>query len=247
MAIEKGYIKLYRSMLDWEWYKDTNVKVVFLHCLLKANYKDIKYKGKVIPRGSFITGLQILANETNLSMRQVRLALDKLKMTNEITTETTNKGTHIFVVNYAKFQDIQELMTNEMTSNMTNKCQTNDKQHDKQMTTSKEYKEIKNINNSSSSSSSNYYIENEEENDNDNYLNTDLYDSIKNYFEKNNYKSSYELFYKYNIAKNNNLTKDNYKKFADLWEAREKEKKSNNQNNLKNYDYLDDYIKDIIS
>lgn len=104
----------------------------------------------------------------------------------------------------------------------------------------------KNKINNSSSSSSNYYIENEEENDNDNdYINTDLYDSIKNYFEKNNYKSSYELFYKYNIAKNNNLTKDNFKKFADLWEAREKEKKSNNQNNLKNYDFLDDYIKDI--
>ena len=37
-----GFIKLYRSMLQWEWYDDVNVKVLFLHLLLKANYEEKK-------------------------------------------------------------------------------------------------------------------------------------------------------------------------------------------------------------
>ena len=28
-----GYIKLYRSLLNWEWYDDINTKTVFLHLL----------------------------------------------------------------------------------------------------------------------------------------------------------------------------------------------------------------------
>jgi hypothetical protein len=33
-----GYIKLYRSLLKWEWYDDSNVFRVFMHLLLTANY-----------------------------------------------------------------------------------------------------------------------------------------------------------------------------------------------------------------
>ena len=32
----EGYIKLYRKMKKWGWYKDQNTKDVFLHLLLEA-------------------------------------------------------------------------------------------------------------------------------------------------------------------------------------------------------------------
>ncbi len=38
-----GYIALHRQMLNWEWYKNTNTKVLFIHLLLKANYKDLSF------------------------------------------------------------------------------------------------------------------------------------------------------------------------------------------------------------
>lgn len=38
MYIE-GFIKISRKILDWEWYTDINTKTLFLHCLLKANFR----------------------------------------------------------------------------------------------------------------------------------------------------------------------------------------------------------------
>ena len=49
-----GHIKLYRKFLDWEWYQDINTKVLFIHMLMKANWKDGKFMGTTIPRGSIV-------------------------------------------------------------------------------------------------------------------------------------------------------------------------------------------------
>ena len=46
-----GWVKLHRQLLDWEWYTDINTKVVFLHCLIKANWEDKRWRGVVIKRG----------------------------------------------------------------------------------------------------------------------------------------------------------------------------------------------------
>ena len=103
-----GWIKLHRKILEWEWYNDNNTKIVFLHLLLTANHKEKKWQGITIKRGQKLTSLQHLAEETNLSMQQVRTALDKLKLTNEITTKSTNKNTLITIEKYSNYQDKDE-------------------------------------------------------------------------------------------------------------------------------------------
>lgn len=99
-----GYIKINRKILEWEWYKNINTKVLFLHCLLKANWKDGKFEGKVIPKGSFVTSIPHLSEETLLTVREVRTAIGHLKMTGELTVETTNKYSIITVNNYCLYQ-----------------------------------------------------------------------------------------------------------------------------------------------
>lgn len=113
-----GWIKIHRQILDWEWYSDNNAFRVFMHLILKANHKEKRYKGIELKCGSIITSRDILAFETGLSVQQIRTALDKLKSTNEITIETSSKGTIIQVVNYAKYQISTSEITNEQpTSN----------------------------------------------------------------------------------------------------------------------------------
>ena len=52
---KQGYIKLYRSVMNWEWYKNQNTKNLFYHCIMKANHQETKYQGITIPRGAFMT------------------------------------------------------------------------------------------------------------------------------------------------------------------------------------------------
>lgn len=112
-----GWIKIHRQILDWEWYSDNNAFRVFMHLILKANHKEKRYKGIELSCGSVITSRDILSLETGLSVQQIRTALDKLKSTNEITIETSSKGTIIQVVNYAKYQLSTNESTNEQPTN----------------------------------------------------------------------------------------------------------------------------------
>lgn len=103
-----GWIKIHRKMVNWEWYNDNNTKVLFLHLLLTANHKEQKWQGITILRGQKLTSLQHLADETHLSVKQVRVALDKLKRTNEVTTKGTNRYTLVTIEKYSDYQDYDE-------------------------------------------------------------------------------------------------------------------------------------------
>lgn len=103
--IDEGYIKLHRKMLTWEWYTDANTFRVFMHCLFMANWKDARFKGYEIPRGSFVTSYPQLARQTKLSVKNVRTALEHLKTTGEVAVKTTSQFSIITVNNYCKYQD----------------------------------------------------------------------------------------------------------------------------------------------
>ena len=132
----QGFIKIYRKMLDWEWYKNENAKNVFIHCLLKANWKDGRFQGYDVPRGSFVTGRRQLSQELNISEQSIRTALKRLKSTNEITIKTTKNLSIITIVSYEKYQETNQEINQHLTNN-----QPTANQH---LTTIEEYKEIKN-------------------------------------------------------------------------------------------------------
>lgn len=140
MEDNKGFVKLYRSMLTWEWYDDINVKILFLHLILTANYEDKKWRGKVIKRGQRVVSVKKLSEELGITVRQVRTAIDKLVMTNDLTNSKFAECNVLTLVNYDKYQSVTNEMANVgQTSDkrLTNRGQTSDKS----MTTTKEYKE----------------------------------------------------------------------------------------------------------
>ena len=104
MALNEGYIFLHRQMLNWGWYTNTNTKVLFLHCLLKANHVQAVFENEIIDRGEFVTSLSHLAEETGLSVKQVRVSLNHLKGTKEVASRSNSKYTVITIVNYDSYQ-----------------------------------------------------------------------------------------------------------------------------------------------
>lgn len=131
-----SYIKIDRKILEWEWWPDINTHRLFSYMLLKANWKDARFKGELIPRGSFVSSIAKLAEGTNLTVNEVRTALKHLKSTNEVTSKSCNKYTIFTVKNYNSYQDVNEQKHNQIT----NKSQT----INKPLTTIEEEKEIKN-------------------------------------------------------------------------------------------------------
>ena len=127
-----SYIKLFHKILTWGWYGDTNTVRVFLHILLRANYKDSEYKGHTIPAGSCVFGRKKWAKELELSEQQIRTAISHLQSTNEITIKSTNKFSIVHVEKW-EFWQIEE--GNQPTNQPTTNHLAN-----QQVTTSKEYK-----------------------------------------------------------------------------------------------------------
>lgn len=111
-----NYIKINRKILEWEWYQDINTKVLFFHMLLKANWKEGKFQGTTVPRGSFISSINKLATETNLTEREIRTAISHLKSTGEVTSKATNKFTVFTVFNYDSYQSNDKQIDNQSPS-----------------------------------------------------------------------------------------------------------------------------------
>ena len=122
-----GFITLHRQILDWEWYKDVNTFKLFLHLLLRASFADTRFLGKKIKRGQVVTSLAGLAEETGLSVQNVKTSLKHLILTNEVTNVSNKQYRIITIVKYDEYQDL----TNKLTASQqtTNKRLTNSQQH----------------------------------------------------------------------------------------------------------------------
>ncbi|MGN1339349.1 MAG: hypothetical protein ACI4WS_03565 [Oscillospiraceae bacterium] len=122
MPESKGYIKLHRTILSWEWYGDIKTRVLFIHLLLSACWEDTPYMGKLIRRGQLCSTVKELAERSGLTIRQTRTALEHLKTTGEIKVHSTPICSIITVVNYDTYQG---------ESGATNKRQTYGNENDK--------------------------------------------------------------------------------------------------------------------
>ena len=87
-----GWIKLHRSLLNWEWYDDKNATRLLVHLLVSVNYEDKKWKGIIITAGSMVLSWETLSKEVGLSSAQCRTAMTKLENSGEVTRYVTNKS-----------------------------------------------------------------------------------------------------------------------------------------------------------
>lgn len=100
-----GFIKIHRSIAEWEWYTDCTVKSVFLHLLIMANHVDTRWRGRVIRRGQRLTSVRHLADELKLCDQAIQRALRVLVASGSIVKESDRKlGTMITIVNYDRYQ-----------------------------------------------------------------------------------------------------------------------------------------------
>jgi hypothetical protein len=166
--MHRGYVKLWRKIVDWSWYKDANTLALFIHLLIKSNHKDTTYMGQPVPRGSCVCGRFALAEDLGISEMSIRTALTHLKSTNDITIKTTNRFSIICIANYSEYQD-------ESTSRTTSKLSNSQPTANQQLSTSKECKNEKNEKNKA------FVVPTESE--------------VSEYFTELNYRSEFQKFF----------------------------------------------------
>lgn len=147
-----NFIKIDRKILKWEWWPDINTFRLFMYMLLAAWWKDGKYKGNDIFRGSFPSSIAELSKETNLTENEIRTAIKHLKSTGEITSKSHSKYTVFTVKNYDAYQSNHNQNYIEITGEITSTSQPVNEQLtsksqavNKQITNIPIKKEIKNI------------------------------------------------------------------------------------------------------
>lgn len=99
-----GFIKLHRKSLTSEVFADPALWRVWTWCLLRANHKPQRFRGQVIPRGSFVTAMRTAAEELGMPRSTIHGVLGRLNKLNMIRTETGRGYTVVSVCKYETYQ-----------------------------------------------------------------------------------------------------------------------------------------------
>lgn len=145
MNSDRGYIKLYRSYIDWEWFSDYKTAHLWTYLLCRAQWEDTRWRGIQIRRGQLLESLPSIASKTGMSVRSVRTALNHLKSTGEVTDEVTGFGRLITIVKYEEYQG-QDFEDDRLSDRLSDREPTGYRQgSDREPTAYKEVKEVKEV------------------------------------------------------------------------------------------------------
>jgi hypothetical protein len=139
-----GWIKLYRQLLEKPIWTDSTPeqKVILVTLLSMANHEEKQWEWEGVPYkaspGQFVTSLESIRRKCGkgISLQNIRTALVRFEKYGFLTNKSTNKSRLITIVNWGFYQDKNNELTEELTSNS--------QATNRQLTTNKNDKECKN-------------------------------------------------------------------------------------------------------
>jgi len=122
--VDKGYVVLWRKMLDSPIMQNSQMFHFFGWCLLKASHKNRKqmvgYKEVWLDPGELIFSRKMASQDTGISEQSIRTILtklEKMKMVQKSTSKSTNKFSVINIINWGTYQNIKNQSTSKLTNN----------------------------------------------------------------------------------------------------------------------------------
>lgn len=153
--MKEGWIKIYRQLRDcWVWKsKPFSKGQAWIDLLLKANHTDTKilFNGNLttIKKGQILTSIRKLVDEWGWSKNTVTKFLNLLEEDGMLTRESDNHRTLITIENYSVFQDSKDTESPQVEQQPSPHP---NPQGSHTLTTNKNDKNDKNVNNNISSS-----------------------------------------------------------------------------------------------
>ena len=116
MAEKSTWIKIDRNIQDWRWYQDGPTFRLWIHLLLNANVEDKEWCGITVHRGELATSVKHLSEQTGLTIKQVRRALDNLVASGEVGKVRASRFTLVQCVSYDVYQQAGKTKGNNIRS-----------------------------------------------------------------------------------------------------------------------------------
>jgi hypothetical protein len=115
-----GFIKIFRSIMDKGWYKDSECVALWLHLLLKANHKGAEFMlgysiVKLLP-GQFVTGRKALSQETGIKESKIERILKLFEIEQQIEQQTNSRNRIITIVSWDCYQNSEQQVDSPRTA-----------------------------------------------------------------------------------------------------------------------------------
>ena len=99
-----GWIKMFRTMQQWEYYKNSHMVHLMLHLCMTANIEEKMWRGVTIRRGQRLASKRELSLETGIKYETIKTTLRRLQECGSITIQSTNAYSIITINNYESYQ-----------------------------------------------------------------------------------------------------------------------------------------------
>src|ERR1017187_10009564 len=129
----RGWVRVYRCLLDHPRFRDPDWVVVWLYLILNATFQPrrVNFDGKIVElrAGQLITGRHAIAKATGVDESKVRRILAVMKTDQQIDQQTGTKGSIITLRNWEMYQSNDQQIDQTVTSDQP--------ANDQQVTTNK--------------------------------------------------------------------------------------------------------------
>lgn len=120
----EGWIKIHRKILENPIIcKDSDYLAVWIYLLLNATHKEIPalFKGKkiILQKGQLITGRKSMSNQLKISESKIYRIINDFKSEQQIEQQTSNQNSLITILNWDKYQQIEQPNEQQMNNERT--------------------------------------------------------------------------------------------------------------------------------
>lgn len=117
----EGWIKLHRKILEsdlWNSKEPFGVRDAWIDLLLLANHADRKilFDGDpyIVKRGQHVTSIRKLSERWHWGIKKTSKYLKVLESEKMIALKISKRGTHLTILNYAKYQGLEDIEGTQM-------------------------------------------------------------------------------------------------------------------------------------
>lgn len=118
--MQDGYIKIHRQISESSIYLDSQAVHLFLHLLLRANFKarKVMFNSSIVDlkKGQFICGRKTLSEETGINESKIYRLLAIFEKEKLIEQLPNSRYSIITILNWSKYQECEQQMNSGRTA-----------------------------------------------------------------------------------------------------------------------------------